>query len=412
MKGAKKIWALVFVLTLALVLGACGSSGGNSSNSKVLTVWAMGDEAKQLPDLVKDFEKESGIKVKIQAIPWSNAHDKLLTAVASKSGPDVVQMGATWMPEFVKAGALMDITKETEKKAALNEDKFYPASIKTVKYDDKMYGVPWYADTRVLYYRTDLLKKVGYDKAPATWEELHDAGKKLADRGKDMYGFSLDGKEQTVGFMYGKQNGSPLLKDGKPVFNQKPFVDAVKYMDSFFKDGISPKEDLGLDISQSFGGDGVVPMFVSGPWMVKTIQETVPDVKGKWATSVLPKGKNNNSPFGGANLSVFNYSKNKTNAVKFLEYMSKPDVQLKWMKMTTSLPTGQKAWEDKSLKENQFYKTFGEQIKHAEPSLQVPQYEELAQSFLKNFEQIYRGGANVQKQMDKYNQEATSILKK
>lgn len=85
---------LALVLSLSLVLMACGGSkdDANSGDSKVLNVWAMGDEAKSLKELAQKFTKDTGIEVKVQVIPWANAHDKLLTAVASKSGPDVVQM--------------------------------------------------------------------------------------------------------------------------------------------------------------------------------------------------------------------------------------------------------------------------------------------------------------------------------
>ncbi|ENI8289419.1 extracellular solute-binding protein, partial [Listeria monocytogenes] len=236
----KMFVVLALVLSLSLVLMACGGSkdDANSGDSKVLNVWAMGDEAKSLKELAQKFTKDTGIEVKVQVIPWANAHDKLLTAVASKSGPDVVQMGTTWMPEFVEAGALLDITKDVEKSKNMNSDLFFPGSVKTTQFDGKTYGVPWYAETRVLFYRTDLLKKVGYNEAPKTWDELSDAALKLSKRGKDMYGFAIDPNEQTTGFIFGRQNGSPLFdKDGQPVFNKKPFVDTVSYLDSFIKNG-------------------------------------------------------------------------------------------------------------------------------------------------------------------------------
>lgn len=158
----KMFVVLALVLSLSLVLMACGGSkdDANSGDSKVLNVWAMGDEAKSLKELAQKFTKDTGIEVKVQVIPWANAHDKLLTAVASKSGPDVVQMGTTWMPEFVEAGALLDITKDVEKSKNMNSDLFFPGSVKTTQFDGKTYGVPWYAETRVLFYRTDLLKKL------------------------------------------------------------------------------------------------------------------------------------------------------------------------------------------------------------------------------------------------------------
>ncbi|MBC1500903.1 sugar ABC transporter substrate-binding protein [Listeria weihenstephanensis] len=410
----KKKWSillLTMVLTLGVALAGCGNSD-DAADTKVLNVWAMGDEAKQLPKLAKEFEKDTGIKVKVQAIPWANAHDKLLTAVASKSGPDVVQMGTTWMPEFVAAGALEDLDSYTDKYAELEGKNFFDGSAKTTKFDDKTYAVPWYADTRVLFYRTDILKKEGYDHAPKTWDELSEVAKKLSDRGDDMYGLNIDGKEQSLGFMFGRQNGSPLFDDAnKPVFNKKPFVDSVSYLNSFFQNGSAPKAELGLDVAQTFGGDAIIPMFISGPWMVKAVKDTVPDIDGKWATAVLPAKENNTSSLGGANLAVFKYGKNKDDAGKFLQFMSKPETQLKWMELTNSLPTVQKSWENETLKDDPFYKIFGEQMANAEPMPLIPEFEEIAQAYMKNFEQIYRGGADVQDQMDNFNKEVNTILK-
>ncbi|WP_149807873.1 extracellular solute-binding protein, partial [Listeria monocytogenes] len=110
-------------------------------------------------------------------------HDKLVTAVASKSGAEVVQMGTTWMPEYDEAGALLDITKDVEKNKNMNPDLFFQGSVKTTQFDGKTYGVPWYAETRVLLYRTDLLKTVGYNEAPNTWDELSNAALKLSKLG-------------------------------------------------------------------------------------------------------------------------------------------------------------------------------------------------------------------------------------
>lgn len=75
-------------------------------------------------------------------------------------------------------------------------------------------------DSRVILpYR--FIEKVGYNEAPKTWDELSDAALKLSKRGKDMYGFAIDPNEQTTGFIFGRQNGSPLFdKDGTPVFNK------------------------------------------------------------------------------------------------------------------------------------------------------------------------------------------------
>lgn len=115
--------ALVGSLSLATIglLAACGnneetettSSGGTESSGEV-TFWFMGDGNEQIQPILDDFTEETGIAVNVQSIPWSAAHDRLLTSVASGEGPDVVQMGTTWMSEFVDAGALMDISEYVE----------------------------------------------------------------------------------------------------------------------------------------------------------------------------------------------------------------------------------------------------------------------------------------------------------
>ncbi|WP_062239667.1 sugar ABC transporter substrate-binding protein [Fictibacillus sp. FJAT-27399] len=399
-----------FLMSGALT-GCSASSSG--SGKTVINVWGMGEEAKSLPKIAEAFEKENPkIDVKVQAIPWETAHDKLLTAVAAKKGPDVLQMGTTWIPEFGSAKALLDLKPYVKKYPELDPSNYYAGSIETTKYKNQTVGVPWYIDTRVLFYRTDLLKKAGFSEAPTTWEELSAAAKKLSERGKNKYGISLDVKEQSLGFMFARQNGAELLdSQGKPHFNDPKFVEAVDYLNSFFKNGSAPK-DAGIDIVQGFRGDGILPMFISGPWMVKLINDQAPDLKGKWATAVLPKKENNLSALGGSNLSVFQYTKHKDASLKFLAFMNKPETQLKWMNMTNSLPSTKKAWEDQSLKDNKFYTTFGEQMKDSKPMPVIKQWEPVAQEYLSSFEKIYRGQTTPKKEMNAFNKKAEDLLNK
>jgi len=397
----RKISLLALLIAALLAFGACGKNEETSKEeSKVLNVWGMGDEVKELSKMTNKFTEETGIEVKIQAIPWGNAHDKLLTAVASKSGPDVLQMGTTWMPEFQEAGALTDMTEYIEKYDTLKLENFYQGSVETTQFGGKTYGIPWAAETRVLFYRTDVLASVGYDEAPKTWEEFQDVAKKLAERGEDKYGMLVDTKEQSLGFMFARQNGSELFVDGKPVFNQTEFVEAITFLSEFTENGYSPKEDPGLDISQTFSGDAMIPMFISGPWMVKSVQDLVPDAEGKWRIATLPAQENNLSSMGGSNLTIFEYSEMKEEAAQFIEFMAREESQLEWMKLTSALPTVISAWESEDLKGDPIYEVFNEQLKNAEPMPLMPEFEEIAQNYLRHFEQINIGGKDVQEEMD------------
>lgn len=137
--------------------------------------------------------------------------------------------------------------------------------------------------------------------------------------------------------------------------------------------------------------------------MIKLINDQAPDIKDKWATAVLPKKLNNTSSLGGSDLSVFQYTEHKDEALKFLAYMSKPETQLEWLKLTNTLPATKKAWEDPALTSDANYKVIGEQMNASEPMPLINSWEEIAQNVLKTFENIYRGGANVQTELDAFN---------
>lgn len=375
----------------------------------MLKIWGMGNEGELLSKMESDFEtKYPNIDIEVQALPWDQAHDKLLMAVASGEGPDVVQMGTSWIPEFADAGVLMDFTPYLEKYPNLAQDKYFEGSIEAGTYEDKYVGVPWYVDTRVLYYRTDLLAEVGYPEGPSTWEEMKDASDKLASRGDGMYGVSLDPKDQFFAITYGWQNGAEILNGNTPMFTQPEFIEAVEYINSFFVDGSAPILS-DLDINQGFK-DGITPMFVSGPWMINTIKENAPEIEGKWAVRTLPAKKTNTSFVGGANFTIFESSKNKEEALKFIDYMSDVETQIKWMEISASLPSRTEAWEQDMLKNDSMYSVFGEQMENVKPSPVHVKWETLAQEVNATLEKINVGGADINKELELLNKKATEIL--
>ena len=411
----KKKLTLGIAITLAItsILTGCGNKNNESTNNgekkTVLKIWGMGNEGELLSKMESDFEtKYPNIDIEVQALPWDQAHDKLLMAVASGEGPDVVQMGTSWIPEFADAGVLMDFTPYLEKYSNLAQDKYFEGSIEAGTYEDKYVGVPWYVDTRVLYYRTDLLAEVGYPEGPSTWEEMKDASDKLAARGDGMYGVSLDPKDQFFAITYGWQNGAEILNGNTPMFTQPEFVEAVEYINSFFVDGSAPILS-DLDINQGFK-DGITPMFVSGPWMINTIKENAPEIEGKWAVRTLPAKKTNTSFVGGANFTIFESSKNKEEALKFIDYMSDVETQIKWMEISASLPSRTEAWEQDMLKNDSMYSVFGEQMENVKPSPVHVKWETLAQEVNATLEKINVGGADINKELELLNKKATEIL--
>lgn len=400
------------------LLGACGNgdtgteTGGDTDSSvDELSVWIMGDGNEQAQGIFDSYTEETGIEVNLQSIPWSSAHDRLLTAVASGEGPDVVQMGSSFMAEFTDAGALADLTEYVESNDALSPDEFYEGNINTTHIDGAYYGVPWYTETRALYYRTDLLEEVGYPDGPNTWDELYDAATQLSERGDNMYGFDINFQEPTFGFMFARQNGSEIItEDNQAVVNEPEFVEAIDYLKQFVDNGASPSQDLGLELSQTFGGDGVVPMFISGPWSITNITNETTDIEGNWAIRTLPEGPENNmSNTGGANLSVWSSSDNVEAAVDLIEHMTSTESLLTYYENTSSLPARMDVWEEEPF-QGEFIEVFGEQLESSEHMPVIKEWDAIAQSYLSTFESIMIGGADTQDALDSLNAEVQSML--
>ncbi|WP_335808476.1 sugar ABC transporter substrate-binding protein [Halobacillus litoralis] len=408
MKG--KLWFLIAVVMTSLMLAGCSDSSSSEGDENTVTVWAMGEEGKKLKEFSKDFEeKNEGLTVDVQAIPWDTAHDKLLTAVASGNGPDVVQLGTTWVPEFAEAGALLDLSEYMEDYPNFAKENYFDGSVTTMEHNDQVVGIPWYADTRVIYYRKDILKEAGYEEAPKTWDELKDAAQTLAERGEDSYGLDIDRNDQITPFIFAWQNGYEAnLEEGNLNFDSPEFKEAIQYYTSYFEEGISQKQE-GKDIVEAFK-DGSKPMFFSGPWMINIINDQAPDLEGKWSTAVMPTKETNTSSMGGANLSIFESSDNVEGALKFISYMTDVDTQLSWLEESNTLPSRTEAWEDPVMQENPMYATFGEQLENTKPGLQTEQFERIAQELLAHIERITVGGADVEKELEEFNQEAQSLI--
>ncbi|WP_080146779.1 sugar ABC transporter substrate-binding protein [Marinilactibacillus piezotolerans] len=415
-KMNKLVFGTASLLSMSL-LAACGNGGdggdegASEGGSDTLSVWVMGDGNESVQPIFDAYTEETGVEVNLQSIPWSAVHDRLLTAVASGEGPDVVQMGSTYMAEFVDAGALMDISEYIESEEALSPDNFFEGNVATTMFEDNYYAVPWYTETRALYYRTDLLEEVGYPEGPSTWDELYDAAVQLSERGDNMYGFDINLQEQTFGPMFAMQNGSEVItEDNTAVMNEPEFVEAIEYLHSFAEAGASPMQDLGIEISQSFGGEGIVPMFISGPWSITAIEDQTTDIEGEWDIRTLPEGPVSNvSNTGGANLAVWEGSDNPDQAIDLIEHIVSTESLLTYYDTTSSLPALMSAWEEEPFQDEKVA-VFGEQLENSEHMPLIVGWDRVSQAYLSSFEQIMVGGSDIQETLDNLNQEVQSII--
>ena len=361
--------APVAVIGLALSLAACAGNASPATTAKdaagPLTVWIMGDSGTNFEKLVAPFEKQSGQKVSVVAIPWDSIDQKLTTAVASGSGPDVVQVGLSKLRTFADAGALLPLDSSLAAYPNLAGENFADAvGGKATAVGGKIVSVPWVSDTRVLFYRSDILSATGISKPPATWDQLRADAKTLTARGKDKFGYYIPQWDSALPVeMTWDFGGKVIDSQGKVNFNNKAFHSAVDLYTGLYADKSVPTNG---DFDQTHGFvSGAVPMLVSGPYLAKAIADAAPELKGKWNVTTLPSATAGTSLFAGSNMGVWATTKHKNGSLKLLSYLSKPATQLSWYTINGELPTVKAALADSSLTADPMVKVFSKQLADA-----------------------------------------------
>jgi len=184
--------AAVAVVALGVVAATASASGQHAQANK-LTVWLQVDAQTGWPDLVAaanaQFQKDNpGWTVDVQYQNWGDHLQKFDATLAGGNTPDVIEMGNTEMTKYMAAGAFADIT--SNKGQFDNSSNWLAGLAKSGMYRGRIYGVPYYAGSRVVTYRTDLFKKAGITKAPTSLAQFQADAAKVAAKSKGLKGFT------------------------------------------------------------------------------------------------------------------------------------------------------------------------------------------------------------------------------
>ena len=405
-------------LVAALALTGCGRDSGDDAADEAkgvsegkakgdITVWALGAEGEKLGPIAADFEKENpGTKVNVTVIPFDAAHDKIATSIAGKQTPDVSLVGTTWVSEFAGSKALDPTPTDL-----IDKDAFFEGSWDTTEVDGTSYGVPWYVETRLIYYRKDLADKAGLS-APTNWQELKDFAKGMQDKGGAEWGINLQpgGQGSWQTFMpFAWQKGAELTDGDKFSFASEPMQEALDYYASFFTEKISPTELPPNTMEPAFI-KGDIGAFVSGPWHMGILREQGgADFEGKWAVAQMPKEDAGTSFTGGGDLVVFKDSKNRDTAWKFVDFLTQEAQQQKLYELVGSLPAVKSAWDTGKLSTDPFLKVFGSQLEDAKSAPAIATWEQVAAELDDAIEQVSLGTKESEPALKAAEDKANSI---
>ncbi len=366
------------VVALLFIAGCSQKPAGER-----VSFWALGREGEVVAQMIPEFERRSGIRVEVQQIPWSAAHEKLLTAFVGDSTPDVAQVGNTWIPEFEALRAVEELTARVAVSKSIDQRDYFDGIWATNMIRGRVYGIPWYVDTRVLFYRTDLLANAGFPSGPRTWSEWREAMKKL--RAAGHYGILLPTDEWPQPVILALQAGSPLVDDsGHAVFKDRRFYEGFDFYVQMFRDQYAPvysRTQVANRYLQFAQGD--FAMLITGPWEIGEFRTRLPaEQQHLWMTAPLPA--RDGTPFpgvslaGGSSLVVFRGSKKKDAAWKLVEYLSEPAQQIRFFELMRNLPARKSAWSAPVIRDDKHLRAFRTQLERVTPTPQIPEWEQLA----------------------------------
>jgi len=372
----------------ALAMGAALPSGCSKPDAgrHTLTVWTIGREGEAIVKLLPDFERaHPGIHVEVQQLPLSAAHQKLLTAFAGNSTPDMTQLGNTWLPEMAALGALEPLQPRVDRSAVIRQDDYFASIWATNVIDGTLYGVPWYVDTRLLFYRKDLLRKAGFDAPPRTWAEWRRQLAALSDPSQHRYGILLPTNEYEQLMSLALQQPDPLLRDGGRYgnFESAGFKRALDfYVDTFKRKQAPAIANVEAGNPWSEFGRGVYAFYLSGPWNIGEFRSRLPAAQQHdWSTAVLPGPDDAHAGIGaagGSSLVIFRASTHKDAAWALIEYLSQPAVQQRFYDLLGDMPPRRSSWEGGALRDDPQARAFREQLEKARPTPAVPEWERIA----------------------------------
>jgi multiple sugar transport system substrate-binding protein len=159
---------------------------------------------------------------------------------------------------------------------------------------------------------------------------------------------------------------------------------------------------------------GNIAMFISGPWYIGELKNRLDSsVQNKWSTAPMP-GINGPgvSMAGGSSLSLFSGSQHKAEAWKLMEYLSRPQLELEFYKLTGDLPPRISAWQDSALANNKYARAFRAQLEHVMPLPQVPEWEEIATTIFEHGEEAIRKAKTVDQTLASLDQDVNAMLEK
>jgi N,N'-diacetylchitobiose transport system substrate-binding protein len=322
----------VVALLAAAVMTASSVASTKKATAGSITVWLQVDAQSGWPGLVaaanQQFQSDHpGTTVNVQYQNWGDHLQKFDATLAGGGGPDVIEMGNTEMTKYMAAGAFADLT--SAKGSFDNSANWLSGLAKSGVYNGKTYGVPYYAGSRVVTYRTDLFKKAGIKTLPNSIAAFTaDAQKLLAkNKQKGFSPFYVAGEDwySAMGFVFDYGGGIAQRVSGKwkGLLASKNSIAGLTAYKNFFmaasRAGKTATEGAPNPNPYDVYAQGLVGSMIGPSWFSCCVGKKY---AGSTAQFVMPghvKGTSMPGFLGGSDLAVPITSQNKALATDWIK---------------------------------------------------------------------------------------------
>ncbi|NET30627.1 MAG: sugar ABC transporter substrate-binding protein [Cyanothece sp. SIO1E1] len=349
------IWALLGLLLSWLISCAAPrpdvEPGASTSASQEIEFWTMQLQPKftdYFNQLIAEFEAENPeIAVRWVDVPWSDMQSKILSAVAAKTAPDVVNLNPDFASQLAGRNAWLPLDEQI---SAETQQQYLPNIWQASTLDGSSFGIPWYLTTRVTFYNTDLFQQAGISQPPQTYIELAQVAQQIKDK-TGKYAFFVtfvpeDSAEVLQSFV---QMGVPLVDaQGRAAFNTAAGKAVFQYWTDLFQAELLPREVLtqghrrAVDLYQA----GETAMLASGPEFLNTIATNAPAIAAVSDTTTQITGTTGKKNVAVMNLVIPRDTDQPDAALQFALFVTNDANQLAFAKAANVLPSTTAALED------------------------------------------------------------------
>lgn len=407
-----------WLVVVSMFVTACAPAGVTtpeaSTGQVTITFWHSYNpvETTQLEEkVIPAFEEtHPNIKVQSQTVPSDDLHQKLLTAIAGETAPDVARLDIAWLPEFAALGALASLD-ELMDDFDTYKSVVFPGPLSTNTWQGHYYGLPLDTNTRVLLWNKEIYTKAGLTAAPETMDDfLASCAKIKADAGATCF---VDGGTYGWAVMpwiwsFGGDIADAQMTTATGYVNGPQTVAAYQFLKDMLDNGYLDPAILGgsVDTYGSFAKDQLAHA-LDGPWMPPLFSSQYPDKELNFA--LMPAGDGGPvSVVGGEDIAIFQQSKNQAAAAEFVRFMLSPDAQLA-MVAAGQMPVRNDI-VDETVAQQPYFQVFFDQLKTAKARLPHPNWPKIEAVLTDAGQFILRGEKTPQAALDDAAAEIDQLL--